>query len=62
MAMKNRYSKSPEVSEAKFRVVVKCFATDLAALETAQICGINRNTVNRIQRGLRERVFVAREA
>ena len=62
MAMKNRYSKSSKLSEARFWAVVKGFAADLTALRTAQLCGVNRNTVNRIYRGLRERIFVACEA
>ena len=51
--MKNRYSKTSKLSEAKIRAVVKCFAADLTALQTAQMCHLNRNTVNRIYRGLR---------
>lgn len=62
MAMKNRYSKSSKLSEARFRAVVKGFATDLTALQTAQFCGVNRNTVNRVYRGLRERIFIDCEA
>ena len=62
MAMKNRYSKSSKLSEARFRAVVKGFAADLTALRRAQLCGVNRNMVNRIYRGLRERIFVACEA
>ena len=60
--MKNRYSKSSKLSEAQVRAVVKCFAADLTALQTARICGLNRNTVNRISRGLRERIIAACEA
>ena len=41
---------------------MKCFAADLTALQTVAICGVNRNTVNRIYRGLRERIFAACEA
>ena len=62
MVMKNRYSKTSKLSEAKIRAVVKCFAADLTALQTAQICHLNRNTVNRIYGGLRERIFAACEA
>jgi len=60
--MKNRYSKSSKLSEARFRAVVKSFAADLTALQTAQLCGVNRNTVNQIYRGLRERIFIDCEA
>ena len=41
---------------------MECFAADLTVLQTAWICGVNRNTVNRIYRGLRERIFEACEA
>ena len=61
-AMKNKYSKSSKLSEARIRAAVKCFAADLTALQTARICGMNRNTVNRIFRGLRERILAACEA
>jgi len=56
MAMKNRHSKSSKLSEARIRAIVKCFAADLTALQTARICGVNRNTVNRIYRGLPARL------
>ena len=39
-----------------------CFAVDLTALQTAELCGLNRNTVNRIYRGLRERILAVCEA
>lgn len=57
--MKNRYSKSAALSERKMRAIVRCFAADLTALQTAQLCGVNRNTVNRVFRGLRERIALA---
>ena len=59
--MKNRYSKSSHLSEKKIREVVRCFAIDLNALQTAQLCGLNRNTINRIYRALRERIQSACE-
>ena len=52
--MKDRYSKSSKLSEAQIRLVVKCFAADLTALQTAAICSVNRDTVNRIFRDLLE--------
>lgn len=61
MAMKNRYSKRSRISERKFREIVRYFATDLTALQTAELSGINRNTINRIYRGLRERIYHACE-
>ena len=60
--MKNRYSKGSHLSERKIRGVVRCFAADLTALQTAQLTGLNRNTINRIYRALRERIHWACEA
>ena len=62
MAMKNRYSKGSHLSERKIREVVRCFAADLIALQTDQLTGLNRNTINRIYRALRERIHWACEA
>jgi hypothetical protein len=44
------------------RTAVRCFAADLTALQTAQLSGLNRNTVNRLYRGVRERIVTACEA
>lgn len=62
MRGKNKYATRSRISEAKIREVVRCFAVDLTALQTAELCGLNRNTVNRIYRGLRERILTACEA
>lgn len=56
--MKNRYCKSSKLSEAKCRDGVKCFAVDLTALQIARLSGLNRNTVNRYLRLIRERIAV----
>ena len=54
--MKNRYCKSSKLSEAKFRELVKYFSADLTAVQIANLSGINRNTVNRYLRLIRERI------
>ncbi len=36
-------------------------AADLAVLQTAEVTGVSRNTLNRIHRGLRESIFAACE-
>jgi transposase len=59
--MKNRYSVRSRISEAKMREVVRYFAADLTALQAATLSGLNRNTINRIYRGLRERIAIACE-
>ena len=60
--MKNRYAHRSRVSEKRIRELVRCFSADLTALQTAGLTGLNRNTVNRLYRGLRERIFAACEA
>lgn len=60
--MKNRYAHRSRVSEKKIREIVRYFAADLTALQTAQLSGLNRNTINRFYRALRERILLACEA
>jgi transposase len=60
--MKNRYVRRARISERQMRALVRCFAADLTALQAAELSGLNRNTVNRIYRGLRERIEAACEA
>ena len=62
MAMKNKYAKRSRISEGKVRELVRYFVADLTALQAATLSGLNRNTVNRLYRGLRERILVACEA
>ena len=59
--MKNRYAIRSRLSEAKIRKIVRCFAVDLTALQTANLTDTNRNTINRIYLGLRPRIFSACE-
>ena len=35
------------ISEKKFNLIVRCFALDLTAVVTSELCYLNRNTVNR---------------
>ena len=62
MAMKNKYVLRSKISEAKFRQLVRLFCVDLNATQIAQVAGLNRNTVNRLLQGIRERIAVACEA
>jgi len=55
--MKNKYCKSAKLSEQKFRQLVKCFALDLTATQTAELTSLNRNTVNRFFAAFRQRIF-----
>ena len=56
MAMKNRYAIRARISEHQFRQIVRLFALDLDATQIAALSGLNRNTINRYLRGIRERI------
>ena len=55
--LKNRYLKSSKLSERKFRELVKLFSADLTAVQIARLANVNRNTVNRILRLIRQRIL-----
>ena len=59
---KNCYVKSSQLSEAKFRELVKYFSADLTATQIAQLSNINRNTINRYLRLIRHRIVEQSEA
>ena len=44
--MKNKYAKRSRIPEAKVRQIVKLFAVDLNALQTAEIAGVNRKALD----------------
>ena len=54
--MKNKYLKVAKISEAKFRVIVDCFAEDIAATKAARLSRVNRHTAQRIYTLLRTRI------
>ena len=54
--MKNRYAIRARVSEHQFRHIVRLFALDLDATQIAALSSLNRNTINRYLRGIRERI------
>lgn len=56
MTRKNKYSKFAKISESKFRELLRLLCIDLSAIQIAQITGLNRNTVNRYLRAIRERI------
>jgi len=56
MSLKNRYVNRSKISEAKFRELVRYFAADLDASQIALLSGLNRNTVNRYLKSIRERI------
>ena len=53
---KNRYYKHSRISEAKFRQVVKGFAMDLTATETAELTSISVRSINSIYLKIRQRL------
>ena len=60
--MKSKSAKRSRMSEAKVREIVRYVAADLTDLQAAALSGLNRNTVNRLYRGVRERMLLACEA
>jgi len=45
-----------KISEAKFWKLVRYFAADLDASQIVQLNGLNRNTVNRYLKAIRQRI------
>ena len=54
--MKNKYANRSKVSEPKFRELLRLFALNLEATQIAELTGLNRNTVNRFLKAIRERL------
>jgi len=57
--VKNRYVARSRISEAVFRRFLRHVAADLTAVQIARLTGLNRNTVNRLLAGVRERMAEA---
>ena len=53
--MENKYVRRSYIAEAKIRQIVKCFALDLAAAQTAEKTLLNRKTVDRVYSLIRAR-------
>ncbi|HEX8097613.1 MAG TPA: IS1595 family transposase [Pyrinomonadaceae bacterium] len=56
MAASSKQFVRARISRAKFRQLLKLFALDLTATQIAALSGLNRNTVNRYVRLIRQRV------
>ena len=56
MAKNNIYAKNAKISTAKFRQLLKLFTVDLNATQIAEIMKLNRNTVNRYLKAIRESI------
>jgi transposase-like protein len=52
----NRYFRHSKISEARFRHLVRCFALDLTATQTAAVTGISVRSVNAIFLRMRRRM------
>ena len=58
MKHKNRYSKRARITERKFRDILKLFALNLTAKQLSKATNINRNTINRYLKKIRERIAI----
>ena len=56
MKNKNKDVNRSKISEAKFRQFVKLFCLDLDANQIGELSGLNRNTVKRYLKGIRQRI------
>jgi len=56
MQQVNRYFRFAKISEARFRQLLRCFALDLSASQTAKMTGISVRSVNPIFQRLREKL------
>ena len=59
MSRPNRYYRRSRIGEAKFRLLVRYFALDLTATDTAELLGLERKTVTGIYLKLRRRLAEA---
>ena len=62
MARVNRYFRCSKLKERQFRHLVKCFALDLTATQTASMTGLSVRSVNAIFLRLRRKIAAACEA
>ena len=56
MPIRNKYIYRSRISEAKFRQIVRLFCLDLTAVQTAELSGISRNSVNKYLTAIRRRI------
>lgn len=58
----NRYYRRSHIAEKRFRLLIRYFAMDLSASQTALLSGISRRTTNVIFLKIRLRLFQACQA
>ena len=56
MPIRNKYIYRSRISEAKFRQILRLFCLDLTAVQTAELSGISRNSVNKHLTAIRRRI------
>ena len=56
MPLKNRYQKCSKISERKFREILRYFAQDFTASDTAHLTAISVRSINTIFLKLRKRI------
>ena len=56
MPRKNRYYRRSKISEVKFRQLVRLFALDLTATDTAELTGLSVRSTNAIYQRIRTRI------
>lgn len=54
--MNNKYIYRSRISEPKFREIIRLFSLDVDATTIAEIVGVSRPTINKILKGIRERI------
>ena len=59
MNLKNKYQKFSKINESKFRQLLRLFALDLTASDTAKLTGVSIRSVNslylKLHRGLADK-------
>ena len=55
--MKNKYIKVAHFSEQKFRQILRLFCQSIEAKKSAELVGVNRNTINRLYFLFRTRIL-----
>jgi len=61
MTVKNRYYRRSRIAEKKFRQLLRCFAMDFTATDTALLTGISLRSVNSIYLKLRRNIAIVCE-
>jgi len=56
MNLKNKYQKFSKITEPKFRRILRLFALDLTASDTAKLTGVSIRSVNSLYLKLRRRL------